>query len=604
MAHQRNEMKIGNYSFDAQKDLIVEGKRGPILRCKDNSGQVYCLKVIRKLGDNYRNEIEAYKRLKQEKEKHFNTLRVYELQEDNDNFYIFTELCEATFDQYLSQRWKNMMLNFDEIQDFLGQIVKGYQYLRKLKINVRDLTPKTILVQKLINDRMILKVNFHLIQISDYCIYDNGRIDPQARTPIFQSPELFNFNSMKIKLSDLCDIYALGVILYMMCFKGDNITNVEDFSNLEKFHEDLKAKNAFQCPKNAYCQKELLSLISQMIVYNPEDRIKWEILEQRYPPHFFILSDLYFVNIKQVLGSGAQGSTYIAQDLRTNEQLVCKIIPNGKEGTLREKQIVDQIKKVKANENVIKIAYTQTRHQDTCIIMEKCDESLQNYLKGKSDSQRQLENKEIIEILYQIVQGYCFLKQIGVIHRDLKPDNILIKKIQGRNVIKIIDFGVGKIIGKEVTFTEAGTPLFAAPEVLKQGKAYDYQCDIFSLGVILHYLAFLRMFKDINNRRELLEFHNSLETRPFYCEQHQLQNPLITELINKMIVYDPKKRITWEQLQVHSIFDELRNIPPIVRFTETYKYIFALYNLASRVLGQLEENEKDNIMLQDSNYPA
>ncbi|CAD8208952.1 unnamed protein product [Paramecium octaurelia] len=625
----RHLRKIGNYTFDAQKDIIVEGRRGPIIKCKDNQDQVYCLKQIRKFGDNYRNEIEAFKRLKLEKQKHINTLRVYDFWEDDSNFNIITELCEFTFEQYLIQRWKTMSLNSDEIHDFLGQIVRGYQYLRRLKINVRDFTPKTILVQRLINDRMILK-------ISDYCINENGRIDPRTRTPYYQSPELFNPKSMKIKQSDLCDIYALGLIHYMMCFKGDNIVNVEDFSKLQKFHEDLQVMNAFQCPRNSFIPVELLSLISKIVVYNPEDRINWDDLEQRLPSHFLILKDQYFVNLKSILGSGAQGSTYNTQDLKNNQQLVCKVIPNTKEGTSREKQIFDQIKG-KDNENVIKIVDIIINTQDTYLIMEKCDQSLQSYLKEKFDSKQQLSENEIIEILFQIVQGYCFLKQLGVIHRDLKPDNILLKKNQqGKNVIKIIDFGVGKIIGKDVTFTEAGTPLFAAPEVLLHGVAYDYQCDIFSLGVILHYLAFQKMFKEINSRRELIEFHQSIKNRPFECQKHN--NPLFTELIKKMIVYDPSKRITWEQLQVHSIFDEVRkpqtNIQPqqiqihtlpqqpnplpqqpyplpqqpnplpqpnTNSFIEIYKYIFALYNLANKIVQLFEEIEKE-IMLQEQFY--
>ncbi|CAD8099566.1 unnamed protein product [Paramecium primaurelia] len=604
MASQNNLIQKGNYIIDFERDLIAQGKKGPILRCRrKDCDQYFCVKVINKSQNKayYQSEIDALFKLKQSFEKNPNVLRIYDIIEENDKFYIFTDFCISTFEKYLEQRWNTITLNSDEINDFLSQIVRGYQQLRKLKISVRDFTPKTILVQKLLNDRIVLK-------ITDYSInyqIDTEIADAQTRTPYYKAPELFLANLDKIKSFESCDIYSLGVILYMMCFKGENLMKFGNFNDLSKFHEELRVKRAFQLPKNTFCQQELSQLLSQMIVYNPEDRISWDQLESMVPPKFVILKEIFFVDFKQTLGQGAQGVTHITYDLTNNEQFVCKVIQNKNLGTSREIQIFEQIKG-KNNENVIKIFELIKQTQFTYLIMEKCDISMQSYLEQKQQSKTQLDQKEILDILYQIVEGYCFLKQIGVIHRDLKPDNILFKKNKyGRNIVKIIDFGVGKIIGKDYTRTEAGTPLYAAPEVLEQGKAYNYQCDIYSLGVILFNLAFLKMFKDIRSRQDLNEFHKSLAIKPFECPNHQ--NPLITDLIKKMIVYDPIQRITWEQLQAHSIFDEVRqsllsqsqqmNLGGNI--TEIYQYIYSLYLLALKLLTSCEECQKENLQFYD-----
>jgi len=75
---------------------------------------------------------------------------------------------------------------------------------------------------------------------------------------------------------------------------------------------------------------------------------------------------------------------------------------------------------------------------------------------------------------------------MGIIHRDIKPENIM---INDQNLVRIIDFGVSKIIdqqkqGKEF-FKKAGTPYYMAPEVINGGN-YCIQADVWSIGVILY----------------------------------------------------------------------------------------------------------------------
>lgn len=87
--------------------------------------------------------------------------------------------------------------------------------------------------------------------------------------------------------------------------------------------------------------------------------------------------------------------------------------------------------------------------------------------------------------MLQIAEGIQHLHSINIIHRDLKPENILLVKDR----VKITDFGMAKIIENDMTLkTQAGTPLYLAPEILN-GAGYTEKVDVWSLGIIFLEIA-------------------------------------------------------------------------------------------------------------------
>ncbi len=116
-------------------------------------------------------------------------------------------------------------------------------------------------------------------------------------------------------------------------------------------------------------------------------------------------------------------------------------------------------------------------------------EELGHYLK----KQKILSFSEIQRFMHPILAAVGYAHERQVIHRDLKPSNILLEKTGGLEVIKVMDFGIAKLLddGSHKTKTGAilGTPHFMAPEAATDNKALDLRVDIYALGIILYQMA-------------------------------------------------------------------------------------------------------------------
>jgi len=119
--------------------------------------------------------------------------------------------------------------------------------------------------------------------------------------------------------------------------------------------------------------------------------------------------------------------------------------------------------------------------RDVYLVMPKMDRSLAQVIK----SDQKLSDRHVQFFLYQILRGLEYMHSAGVIHRDLKPDNILVNAQNCR--IKITDFGLARGVLKEDNekLTEyVVTRWYRAPEVMCSSRLYDEQIDVWSVGCI------------------------------------------------------------------------------------------------------------------------
>ena len=127
---------------------------------------------------------------------------------------------------------------------------------------------------------------------------------------------------------------------------------------------------------------------------------------------------------------------------------------------------------------------------DLCIIMEYCQNGDLNDLIQKRGPQIATE-KNIIAIISNIASALDYIHQKGIIHRDIKPNNILCGV---NNHIKLADFGLAKLMelrtqsGRQVALTNCGTSIYMSPEVLRN-QPYGTATDIFSFGTTISFLC-------------------------------------------------------------------------------------------------------------------
>ena len=134
----------------------------------------------------------------------------------------------------------------------------------------------------------------------------------------------------------------------------------------------------------------------------------------------------------------------------------------------------------------------------------------------------------------------------GVIHRDIKPDNLL---VSDDDVLKIVDFGVSEMFERTTemrTSKSAGSPAFTPPELCGKHEAVSgTAADIWSMGITLFCL---RYGKIPFNRDGVLEMYEAIKSdTPNLAED---ENPTLADLFQKVLEKDPEKRINMAELRV------------------------------------------------------
>ena len=187
------------------------------------------------------------------------------------------------------------------------------------------------------------------------------------------------------------------------------------------------------------------------------------------------------------LGAGGMGEVWRAEDTRLQRFVAIKILsehiandPEWKARFLREARTVAQMN----HPNIATIYSIEQEGETFFIAMELVEgESLATVL-----AQGKLEPREAVRILRQVAEALAEAHEKGVVHRDVKPDNIIVSK----RVVKVLDFGIAKQLvstTESPTLTQGGmivgTPFYMSPEQAL-GRPVDARSDIFSLGVVLY----------------------------------------------------------------------------------------------------------------------
>ena len=164
------------------------------------------------------------------------------------------------------------------------------------------------------------------------------------------------------------------------------------------------------------------------------------------------------------------------------------------------------------HENVIQLYDVYETEKSIYLVLELIQgKSLQDMLK-KSNFREEYNETKIFNMIRMILEALGYLSSKNIMHRDLKPDNIL---VDNKDKIKIVDFGLATFINvDDYIFKKCGTPGYIAPEVFKYDPKssptfYDDKCDVFSAGCILFYM-YNFIYKIFNYFKGYLVIHSSM----------------------------------------------------------------------------------------------
>ena len=199
--------------------------------------------------------------------------------------------------------------------------------------------------------------------------------------------------------------------------------------------------------------------------------------------------------VERVLGAGAMGTVYAATHAVLGQQVAIKRMhaerlgrPNARERFLREARAAARLR----SQHVARVIDVGVLEDGApFIVMEHLDgEDLAALLNRRGA----LPVAEAVEYVLQAAEAVAEAHAAGIVHRDLKPANLfLIRDPAGAPCVKVLDFGISKIVGDDLALTRnavaVGSPLYMAPEQMVSSKDVDSRTDIWSLGVVLYELV-------------------------------------------------------------------------------------------------------------------
>ena len=202
-------------------------------------------------------------------------------------------------------------------------------------------------------------------------------------------------------------------------------------------------------------------------------------------------------------------------------------------------------------ENSVEIYDYFDEEKEFVIVMELCDNNL---FKELAKTKNGFSAKEIKEILLQLNNAFKKMNEAKIAHRDIKLHNILVKYLNKEKTkfkVLLSDYGVSNQLSSMTKKykTHAGTQIIMAPEILS-GKEYNNKCDLWSLGVNIFQLytkkpPYIGAFDN-----EILNQIDKLGQSVL----NVIKDAKLKDLLSKLLVKEPEKRISWEEYFKHDFF--------------------------------------------------
>jgi serine/threonine protein kinase len=246
--------------------------------------------------------------------------------------------------------------------------------------------------------------------------------------------------------------------------------------------------------------------------------------------------------LEKKLGQGGMGTVYLATQTSLDRKVALKTLspefakkPDFVKRFLREARSMARLQ----HPNVVQVYAADSVSGVNFAAIEYIDgRSMQNWM----NDVKQLNIGDALHVVLVCADALKHAHDQNMIHRDIKPDNIL---VTSKGIVKVADFGLAKALDEDVSMTQSGTglgtPLYMAPEQARNAKHVDKRSDIYALGSTLYYFVTGKLPFTGESTLELIV----AKEKGTYASARKV-NPKVSErldlIIGKMLLKDPKDR--------------------------------------------------------------
>ncbi|KAK2916801.1 hypothetical protein Q8A67_001175 [Cirrhinus molitorella] len=261
------------------------------------------------------------------------------------------------------------------------------------------------------------------------------------------------------------------------------------------------------------------------------------------------VGNLYFSRSNNyIIGSGGSGTVYLGLKEDGTEVAIKRITKDQQ----KSKDFENELKHLRdlnlESKNIVRYVDLAEDEDFYYLALQLCEYDMEEYMENLRQEEQKDKDTALRRIVKEILLGLQVLHRAGVIHRDIKPGNVLIDS--GKNA-RLADFGLSRKLeeGRSTVHTaRAGTLGWEATEILNQDTGYKISSDIQVAGMLVYYILSdgKHPFGDIKDREEnIKKGQHSLE---------DLQDIVAKDLIEWMINIEPAERLTIDEVLRHPYF--------------------------------------------------
>ena len=476
-----------------------------------------------------------------------NIINLHDIQEEEERR---KKINEDRVKDLAKKKKKNQDLTDEQIQ------IKP-AFKQKIKRNTTSRSKSKNKIKNKIEE----KPGLHFNEDSEDSDNDDSVSDSSNEEEEEEQEDILKYEGVLYKLVDgkMRDLYFKLIHKDLYFYKNKGDTEHKGMHNLNGLF--LQKEKSVEYEGDTYYSFSVIYPSKTRVYYCKDEKEYNDWVEKlKIATGYTNLLEIY--DVKNKLGSGKFGLVKLGINKKTGQKVAIKIM---KKSTMDSSDLElvrteIEILKICQHPNIIRLYNVFENADYLYIIMEYCyGGDLFSYLENRHF---RLTEKRASTIIHQMATAVYYMHSFGVVHRDLKPENVLMTSTDEDSDIRILDFGLSKILGPYEKCDEPyGTLTYCAPEIIVD-EPYSKPVDLWSLGVMTYLMVSGKL--PFNAEDE-----NEIARQVVYDEPNYTRNPIwktispeCLDFIKKLLDKDQNKRMTIKGVLEHKwikMYDETKS---------------------------------------------